>query len=99
MAIADPPVRAGNAANGIEAVLSLLSAIRKVPTVEQVQYDFTGGLLELWVLVSEERPEDLDTIALLDREYRRSLDVIPLEVHVLPSKEVDQGTIPNLPVL
>ena len=83
----------------LPAFARLYSAVCRIPVVRKVRLSSGDGAYDLWVLLGDESPADEEQIYLLERDYRRTAGVFPLEVHVVALSRVDERNLPDADLL
>lgn len=100
MAVAPDCLPAQQAALGpLTAFAGFLTALHGIESVRRVGVSSGGPSLDVWVLQEAENIEDARTIYGLDYDVRRSVGMLPIEVHVIPLSEVDRNTLPEMQVI
>jgi hypothetical protein len=75
-------------------LLRLLSSVASVESVQRIVISFETMRADVWMITAEEVLEDNERIFLLEREYRQVAGAFPLDLHVVPSSEVNERMLP-----
>jgi hypothetical protein len=95
----ETPVSANTVATETtQALVALLGALWRVPSVVRLGVSSDRSQSDLWVMTRHERIDDTKWILRLEYEAQRQ-SPLPLRLHVVPLDRVDPSTVPAFETL
>lgn len=83
------------ASEAIQALGGLVRAFSAVPSVQRIMMSRAGPLLDMWVLLDEERFDVEEELYLLERTIRQQHALIPITVHVVALSTIPAERLPT----
>jgi hypothetical protein len=84
------------ASTSITAVFRFLSTIWPIDSVQKVAYSLEGPKFHLWVLLRTEVLEDAKRIYLRADELFQDVEILPIQLHVVPLSDIDEDNLPQI---
>ena len=83
----------------VQAFMRFLGDLASIPSVRRIAYWAEDDVLEAWVLLREDVPDDAKRIFRMEYDFARSPAGFPFDLHVAALSDIDEANLPAMHTL